>query len=55
MNALTVISTVFGLVMTAFGIGLTIRANHNAKSAPFEERQAALRGNCEHGSTRSSV
>lgn len=43
MNTFTVISTVFGLVMTAFGTWLTIRANHNAKSAPFDERQAALR------------
>ena len=43
MNTFTVISTVFGLVMTAFVTWLTIRANHNAKSAPFDERQAALR------------
>ncbi|NGX07526.1 hypothetical protein [Mycobacteroides franklinii] len=43
MNTFTVISTAFGLVMTALGIWLTIRANHNAKSAPFDERQAALR------------
>jgi len=43
MSTFTVISTVFGLVMTAFGIWLTIRANHNATSAPFDERQAALR------------
>jgi len=43
MNTFTVISTVFGLVMTAFVIWLTIRANHNAKTAPFDERQAALR------------
>ncbi|AGZ53956.1 hypothetical protein PJK45_02975 [Mycobacterium kansasii] len=43
MNAFTVISTVGGLVMTAFGIWLTIRANRNATSAPFDERQAALR------------
>lgn len=43
MNTFTVISTVFGLVMTAFGIWLTVRANHNAKSTPFDERQAAQR------------
>ncbi len=43
MNAFTVISTVFGPVITAFGIWLTIRANHNAHSAPFDERQVALR------------
>ncbi|WP_204802626.1 hypothetical protein [Mycobacterium riyadhense] len=43
MNIFTVISTVFGLVMTAFGIWRTIRANHIAKSAHFDEGQAALR------------
>jgi hypothetical protein len=43
MNTFTVISTVFGLVMTGFGIWLAIHANHNAKCAPFDERQAALR------------
>lgn len=43
MNIFTVTSTVFRLVMTAFGIWLTIRANHNAKRVPFDERQAALR------------
>ncbi|AXN45105.1 hypothetical protein MM1218R_03170 [Mycobacterium marinum] len=43
MNTFTVISTVLGLVMTAFGIWLTTRANDNARSAPFSERQAALR------------
>jgi hypothetical protein len=43
MNTFTVISTVFVLVMTAFGLWLTTRANRNAKSAPFDERQAALR------------
>ncbi|WP_162625679.1 hypothetical protein [Mycolicibacterium llatzerense] len=43
MNTFSVISTVFGLFMTASGLGLTIRASRHAKSAPFDERQATQR------------
>jgi len=51
----TVISTAFGLVMTAFGVWLTIPANHNAKTLLSTNARQLCVWNCERGSTRSSV
>ncbi|WP_407689605.1 hypothetical protein [Mycobacterium sp. HUMS_1102779] len=55
MNTFTVISTVFGLFMTALGIGLTISANTMRRALLSTNARQLCVWNCERASTRNSV